>query len=163
MNVIEIRPYQEKDKAQIIELILNIQVNEFNVPVTIKDQPDLENIPDFYQKNKGNFWVAVSDDEVVGTIALIDIGNKQSALRKVFVAKDFRGKSTGIAQRLLEEVIGWCRDKTIDEIYLGTLAVCLAAHRFYEKNEFLEVLKTDLPKQFPIMQVDTKFYVFRIE
>lgn len=34
----------------------------------------------------------------------------------------------------------------------------LTAHRFYEKNEFREVLKAALPAEFPIASVDTKFY-----
>jgi hypothetical protein len=32
---------------------------------------------------------------------LLDIGNNKSALRKMFVAKDYRGKEFGVAQNLL--------------------------------------------------------------
>ena len=84
--------YQERYKEAIAELILNIQQNEFNVPVTITDQPDLLNIPTVYCRKNGNFWVAVEDEKVIGTIALIDFDNKQAALRKMFVHKDYRGK-----------------------------------------------------------------------
>jgi hypothetical protein len=40
----------------------------------LDDQPDLLQISSFYQQNGGNFWVALADGEVVGTIALIDCG-----------------------------------------------------------------------------------------
>ena len=51
----EIRTYQVKDKEDVIQLILNIQQNEFKVAITLVDQPDLDIIPTYYQQNKGNF------------------------------------------------------------------------------------------------------------
>jgi GNAT superfamily N-acetyltransferase len=66
-----------------------------------------------------------------------------------------------VAQRLLEESIRWAKDHRISDIYLGTTAQFLAAHRFYAKNGFLEIAKTDLPVPFPIMAVDSKFYHYR--
>lgn len=161
MNSIQIVKYEKNYQGQVIDLILDIQNNEFNVPVTLSDQPDLENISSFYQQGKGNFWVALSEKKVIGTIALIDIGNSQSALRKMFVAKNFRGKNKGIAQRLLDTVLEWCKLKNIQEIYLGTVSILHAAQRFYEKNGFHEIPIDNLPKNFPIMKVDTKFYVYR--
>ncbi|WP_282433094.1 GNAT family N-acetyltransferase [Legionella gresilensis] len=56
-------------------------------------------------------------------MGLIDIGNGQGVLRKMFVAKNYRGKERGIAQLLLNKVLIWCADKQIDEVYLGTVSV----------------------------------------
>jgi N-acetylglutamate synthase-like GNAT family acetyltransferase len=153
-----IETYQEKYKAEIAQLILNIQQNEFNVPVTISDQPDLLDIENFYFRKNGNFWVAVENERVIGTIALIDIGNRQSALRKMFVHKDYRGKEKGIGQLLLNTLIGWCRQKGINEVYLGTVEQLHAAKRFYERNGFVKVEKATLPETFPLMPVDTEFF-----
>ena len=36
---LEIREYSDSYQQQVIELILNIQQNEFHVPITIEDQP----------------------------------------------------------------------------------------------------------------------------
>ena len=118
----EVKIYQDQHKEEIISLILGIQNGEFGIPLTIKDQPDLNDIASFYQKGAGNFWVAMSDDKVIGTIALIDIGNSQSALRKMFVAKEYRGKEKGVAQQLLIALLEWCKSKKIKEVYLGTVA-----------------------------------------
>ena len=153
-----IETYLEKYKAGIAKLILNIQQNEFNVPVTISDQPDLLDIEDFYFRKDGNFWVAVENEGVIGTIALIDIGNGQSALRKMFVRKDYRGKEKGIGQLLLNTLISWCRQKGIKEVYLGTVEQLHAAKRFYERNGFVKVDKATLPEAFPLMPVDTEFF-----
>jgi hypothetical protein len=38
----------------------------------------------------------------------------------------------------------------------------LAAHKFYEKNGFMEIRKNQLPDTFPIMKVDSKFYKFKV-
>ena len=127
---IDIRPYQPQDQQGVIDLILNIQQNEFGIPITLDDQPDLRIIPDFYQQKAGNFWVAVDGDQVIGSIALIDAGEGLGALRKMFVAKDWRGREAGIASRLLTTLLDWARDHGLTEVYLGTVDVLRAAHRF---------------------------------
>lgn len=58
--MITIQSFENQDTDQIVNLILNIQQNEFQVPITINEQQDLLNIPSFYQHGKGNFWVAKS-------------------------------------------------------------------------------------------------------
>jgi N-acetylglutamate synthase-like GNAT family acetyltransferase len=153
-----VEQYIDKHQEQIISLISNIQQNEFNLPITPAQQPDLSDISDFYQKGTGNFWIARHQDQVVGTVALLDIGNDQAALRKMFVKKEYRGSSQGIAARLLQQLLAWAREQRVREIYLGTTPFFLAAHRFYAKNGFIEIDKTDLPAAFPVMSVDTKFF-----
>ncbi len=82
---IEISVYHPQYQAQVIELILKIQRDEFGLPITLDEQPDLLIIPTFYQQGNGNFWVALDKYKVIGTIAAIDIGNNQLVLRKMFV------------------------------------------------------------------------------
>lgn len=148
-----------KYTEQLINLILDIQVKEFGVKITRHEQPDLEIIPNYYQIDKGGFWIAVNDDdEVIGSIGLIDIGNSQAALRKMFVKYPYRGKVLSIAQRLLDCLIEHCNNQRIRHVFLGTISLYRAAHRFYEKNNFVEVDKSQLPPNFPVMTVDTKFY-----
>jgi N-acetylglutamate synthase-like GNAT family acetyltransferase len=156
----KIIPYSNQHKDQIIKLILDIQVEEFNVAISITDQPDLLNIESFYQQGTGNFWVATVDEQVIGTIGLFDIGNSQSVLRKMFVASNFRGKEKGVATNLLNTLLDWSREKNIKEIYLGTVATYFAAHKFYEKNGFKEINQEELPTNFKRMGVDSKFYLF---
>lgn len=152
-----IRTFKKSDKSQVIALISKIQRKEFNIQITPEHQPDLQNIPQFYQKNDGNFWVAIDKGGlVIGTIALLGIGHHEGALRKMFVRSDYRGM--GIAKQLLETLFKWARGHQMHTIYLGTTTAFLAAHRFYEKNGFIECSEKDLPSSFPIMSVDKKFY-----
>jgi GNAT superfamily N-acetyltransferase len=159
---IKIQPFTENYKNAVIDHILNIQQNEFKVPITAADQPDLQIIPDFYQVNGGNFWIATCEGTLVGTIALIPFGDKNGCIRKMFVHKDFRGKEFSIAQNLLNTLIAWAKELKLNGLYLGTNDRLHAAIRFYEKNEFVWVDKANLPEGFPLMQVDTNFYGLKI-
>jgi len=162
-NTPTVKEYSMVYQEQVLDLILNIQQNEYNIPITKSDQPDLFTIGDFYQNGIGNFWVALIGDQVVGTISLLDIGNQQVALRKMFVDKDYRGAKYNTASLLLKNAINWAHEKAIKAIYLGTTPQFLAAHRFYEKNGFTEIGTTELPQSFPVLQVDKKFYQYLVE
>jgi N-acetylglutamate synthase-like GNAT family acetyltransferase len=156
--MISIQPFQKKYQGQILPLILEIQQKEFHIKISSEQQPDLQDISGFYQKDNGNFWIALEKDKVVGTIALLDIGKDACALRKMFVHKEYRG-AKGVAKQLLEEALKWAKSKKVKRIFLGTTSAFVAAHRFYEKNGFVEIRKEDLPKTFPLMSVDSKFYM----
>ena len=153
-----VKEYSIEYQAQVVDLILHIQQKEYNVQITKEDQPDLFTIEEFYQTGNGNFWVAICDDKVVGTISLLDIGNNQVALRKMFVNKEYRGSKYKTASLLLEKAIKWVNECAIKNVYLGTTPQFLAAHRFYEKNGFISVTLEDLPDNFPVLQVDKRFY-----
>ncbi len=149
-------------QASVADMIVHIQQEEYGIPITREQQPDLLDIAGFYQQGNGNFWLAYVGEQVVGTIALLDIGQQQVALRKMFVHQDYRGKAWGVSRTLLERAIAWAREQEVRDIYLGTTPQFKAAHRFYEKNGFVEVDQQELPASFPVMQVDKKFYRFTI-
>ena len=159
---IDIQPFSAPYIEGIAALILPIQQAEFDVPVTLADQPDLLGIRDFYQNGVGNFWVALDHGEVVGSIALLDIGDGRAALRKMFVSRRHRGVGSGLAYRLLQTLLQWSCEHGIQDIYLGTTEQFLAAHRFYEKHGFIRIEKAVLPATFPVMAVDTRFYALRL-
>jgi GNAT superfamily N-acetyltransferase len=152
-------PFVPGHAAGVASLIVPIQREEFGISITLADQPDLADIPGFYQRGAGNFWVALEAGEVVGTIALLDIGDAQGALRKMFVAPAFRGREHGTARVLLDVLLDWSRSRGLREVFLGTTEKFLAAHRFYEKNGFREIARAELPPTFPVMAVDSKFYL----
>lgn len=153
----EIIAYQEAFQDQVVNLILGIQQDEYQVPITLKDQPDLEGIPEVYQR-KGNFWLAVEGNQVVGTIALINLDNHVGTIRKMFVDSNYRGKEHGVSKQLLDTLLQWSREQEYQGLYLGTTSLFKAAHRFYEKNGFTSITKAELPANFPLVAVDTVFY-----
>lgn len=156
--MINITTFTPEHAEGVVAVVLPIQQAEFAIPITLETQPDLQDIQGFYQHGNGNFWIALHGRHVVGTVALLDIGNSQAALRKMFVRPAYRGAEYGVSKQLLSALLAWCTDRGVRDVYLGTTAKFLAAHRFYEKNGFSEVSRSQLPESFPIMAVDTKFY-----
>ena len=157
---ITIRRAGKEDQFAVGQLINGIQREEFGIPITLQDQPDLADIDGFYRTGAGDFWVAESSGQIVGTIALVDIGQGAGALRKMFVQKDFRGVEVGVALELLKTLLAQAIESGLKRIFLGTTAQFLAAHRFYEKNGFALISADHLPERFPRMDVDIRFYVY---
>ena len=160
--MIEIAPYTAPYREGVAELILGIQRDEFGFQVTYDDQPDLKEIETFYQSGAGGFWLALEDRRVVGTIGLRDIGGA-GALRKMFVASEWRGAAHGAGQRLLDTLTAHARGRRLAAVWLGTTEKFLAAHRFYERNGFERIAPEALPPTFPRMRVDTRFYRLHLE
>jgi N-acetylglutamate synthase-like GNAT family acetyltransferase len=156
--MIQIVPFAPQHVEEVGALIVGIQRDEFQFPITLEDQPDLQDIPAFYQQGAGNFWVALAEAEVVGTVALLDLGKQQAALRKMFVHASYRGPGHGVSARLLETLFEWSHTQGVKEIYLGTTEKFRAAHRFYERNGFQQIDAGELPPRFPKMVLDTRFY-----
>ncbi|MFD1470444.1 GNAT family N-acetyltransferase [Hymenobacter caeli] len=153
-----ITPLFNDSSAQIQGLILPIQQIEFNVPITLEGQPDLLDVEAFYHRTGGGFWGAKSADELVGTIGMIATGHHACAIRKMFVKKEYRGKELGIAALLLNTLLIDCRAKGITEVYLSTVDVLKAAHRFYERIGFERRESEEMPAYFPRMPSDNVYY-----
>jgi len=158
-SAIDVVPYSETMQSAVLELIVSIQREEFGFDIGAGDQPDLTSIPSFYQVGAGGFWVAQSNGQVVGTIALRDIGNGQGALRKMFVRASHRGARYAVASRLLQHLVRSAASNNTHELYLGTTERFVAAHRFYDKHGFSRIPAECLPASFPRMSLDTRFYL----
>jgi GNAT superfamily N-acetyltransferase len=160
---ITITPIFNDHGPQILNLILPIQQIEFNVPVTLEGQPDLLDIETHYHATGGGFWGAQFESELVGSIALIAIGHHAGAIRKMFVKKELRGKELGAAQQLLETLIEYCKKQEITDLYLGTVDMLKAAHRFYERNGFIKMKSEEMPVYFPRMMGENVYYHLCLE
>lgn len=138
----EIKQFTEQYNESTNIFILSILEGEFghtNIP-----RPDLDDISGFYQIDKGNFWLAIHDNKIIGTIGLKDYRGL-AYIKRMIVDREFRGK--GVAQDLLEVVINHCKDNGFSKIYLSTSKNLVAANKFYEKEGF-EIVDA-LPKEIP--------------
>ena len=161
-RTVQVVPFVPAYGDEVGDLIVGIQRGEFAIDITADQQPDLRAIASFYQARNGNFWVALDGERVVGTISLLDIGNQQVALRKMFVRVEYRGPRYGTARHLLATLLPWARRRGVREVFLGPTPMFHAAHRFYEKSGFSEIDVSDLPEAFPGMEVAKKFDTRRI-
>ncbi len=148
------RQATNQDVEKISKLIFNIWINEYGFKVSRHDYPDLTNIESYYINKAGNFLVAILNQKVVGTIASERLKDKVFILKRMFVSQDFRGKGT--AQALLDALL---QDYHLgDSFYLSTNQdLALAAKKFYLKNGFRPIDKTELPQGFPFFYEDDLF------
>ena len=63
---------------------------------------------------------------------------------------------------MLTTLLNAAEGRGIATIFLGTTDKFVGAHRFYEKNGFIEIERHQLPDTFPRMAVDTKFYAISL-
>jgi len=147
----KIFPYSDKYKDQTINLILGILEGEFHSFGI--ERPDLFKISETYQKDKGNFWIAVEKENVVGTIGLRNCDNNHGLLKRLYVDKNFRG--TGLASKLFTTLVKFGKENNYKEIFLGTSEKMVAANKFYLKTGFkrIDSLPADIPNHG-----DTVFY-----
>ncbi|CAN2388342.1 N-acetyltransferase [Pristimantis euphronides] len=107
---------------------------------------DLNDIQKTYMDDQGShFWVAESEDTVIGTVAAKPSNENQEELllKRMSVRKDFRG--FGIAKALSREVIGFARQRGYQSVILNTLMVQSEAQKMYESVGFRKYKELMLP------------------
>ena len=89
------------------------------------------------------FYFALIDDNIIGYLKL-NFGESQTELKdnkaleieRIYVLKDFHGKSVG--QILYDKAIHIARQKNADYVWLGVWEENPRAINFYKKNGFIE-------------------------
>lgn len=149
----EIITYQDKYKDAVIELISEIKEKEFGNPR--KNRPDLLNIKEFYQKTgRGNFWIALENDKLVGTIGLYELSPDVGYFVRLYVDKSYRRR--GIGSKLFLTLIEFAKKNNYKKIFLTTSSYQEAANKFYIKMGFKRVYSP--PKELPHTPTDDIFY-----
>ena len=150
-------------RKQIINMVEQIQINEFNLPITPDiNGPILKAENDYYYHQSCNFWYAVDAlGAIIGCIGLKKLSDNQGEVKKFFVTPEYRG--LGIAQQLLSNLLKNALKHGFEQLYLGTVERLGAAHRFYAKNGFKAIKKELLPHQFGFCGLDTHFYMADIK
>lgn len=145
----EIKVYESKYRNQVISLILYLQNYENKVDVSLEEQPDIQDIESSYLNAGGGFWIAVNEeDDVVGTLGLMNKHGVCGVLKKFFVMPEYRGKNFGISSALFERLMEHAKRCQLHQIVLDTPASCHRAHGFYRKMGFREILKDQLPVEY---------------
>ena len=144
---IQVNSYIAQFQQGVDELKMTIY-KEFNLPLSPSSFD-----PNLFQQ----YWVAIENDVVIGSIALIT-KNEYAVLKRMFLKKIYRGKEKGMSALLLKTATDWCSINDFKTIYLGTMEQFKAAQIFYEKNGFKKISKSLLPSDFPLNPLDTIFY-----
>ncbi len=155
-----IEAYSGKYDNEIVSLILGIQNDEVKIGLTLREQPDLLDINRSYQQNGGEFWIALSDGKVIGTIGLMVKGQQCAILKKFFVKKEFRSQKIGFA--LYNELLKYAKSIGVHRIILDTPSVAHESHKFYKKAGFRKISIEELPVLYSYPNRDSVLYMLNI-
>jgi N-acetylglutamate synthase-like GNAT family acetyltransferase len=155
---VEIMEYSDDYKQQVKDLIFDIAENELKRH-SKSGRPDLDNIGEIYQTKKGNFWIATENGEIIGTIALKDMGEDRGDLWRFYVRKDMRRK--GVGGKLFSTLKEFALENGYKKIFISTQGTQEAANKFYIK---IGAKRTEAPpKDFPHSSNDKTFYELDLE
>lgn len=153
----DIETYSGTYDEDIISLILGIQNGEAGINLSLEEQPDLLDIRKNYQENGGEFWIALSEGQLIGTIGLMMKERQCATMKKFFVKKEFRSRKVGLA--LYHELIKFAKASDVRHIILDTPSVAKASHKFYEKAGFHKVRAAQLPIVYTYPDRDCFLYM----
>jgi len=150
-------PTSRAIRKQIMNMIADIQKNEFSVPIT--DETNmcvLKAEESFYYSNSYNFWYATDNNgKILGSIGLSKLDDKYGEIKKCFVIKEYRGK--GVAQKLMSTLLKAASKHQFEFLVLGSVDKLHGAHKFYRKYGFVSIDPHDLPDRFQKNPLDTVF------
>lgn len=149
--MIKIVPYEIVHQSGIDKLMNDIAL-EFEEQIFPKPITKKPVFPDKY-------WVAISNENIIGTVAILVVDNDFGVLKNMMLKKEFRGLEFGISQMLLKTAIKWCEENDILKLFLGTMNQFKAAQSFYKKNGFKQISENDLPKNFVNNPLDKVFFM----
>ena len=114
---IRIRTFQSDDQSAVSDLYTNGLLGG-QIPDS-DTGADIEMVEDAYlQSKRSHFWVAETDDGVVGMIGVADDDYDVAEIRRLRVAQDHQ--DSPIALRLLEMALGFCRHHNYLKVRLDT-------------------------------------------
>ncbi len=105
-----------------------VKENQLSNPLLVSDADYVE-----FMTEKGNGWVAVQNNQVVG-FAIVDV--KENNIWALFLLPEFEGK--GIGRKLHDTMMNWYFAQTEETVWLGTAPHTRAAG-FYKAAGWKEV------------------------
>lgn len=88
-----------------------------------------------HDPKRERIWIAEEDGKNIGSVMLVDAGNRVSQMRLLLVEPQFRGK--GIGKRLIQECIDFSKRNGYKKIRLWTQKNLDAARHLYRKAGFV--------------------------
>lgn len=116
--------------------------SEENMTNYLKERFSIEKLTVELDNPDSEFYFAAQEKQIIGYLK-INFGDSQTELKdnkaleieRIYVSKEFHGKSAG--QLLYNKAIEIAKQKAVDYVWLGVWEENSRAIRFYQKNGFL--------------------------
>lgn len=137
---ISVRSATNDDCENIKKLVYGVLCEYGLEPAPDGIDKDLDNIKANYIERGGLFEVLENKNgEIVGTIGLYPFDEKRIELRKMYFAKEIRGK--GLGKKMLKRTIKHVEVMNYEQIVLETASVLKEAIGLYKKFGFREAIE----------------------
>jgi GNAT superfamily N-acetyltransferase len=148
-----IRPYEEADQSQVLELARELQAHEVPFFDRMKPASDIgvwyvDRLKQQCHEHEGVFLVAEINGRCVGYATILtkmsedgegdEMAYDYACVGDLVVSQSLR--SRGIGSRLMEECERLAKEAGRDEIRLGVIAANEQSHRFYRNQGFTDLL-----------------------
>lgn len=140
--MITIRRFTGLDQQAVRDLISRIMHEEFQAEKNVYPTDDIEHIETAYGGIGEAFFVAVSGQNIVGTVAIKKEDGRVALLRRLFVASAYRNQKIGL--KLLDRALQFCRQTGYEEIIFKTTSRMGDANRLCQKSGFLPRAKLQM-------------------
>ena len=152
-NNIEIIDYNEKYHADFKRLNLDY-LDKYNLTES-HDMIILDNPEEIVLGRGGFLWLAKAEDEIVGTVGLMNEGHGIFELIKMCVAESWRGK--GISNLLMETCLQKVKELGGEKLFLFSNHQLQTALKLYTKYGFKNVEVTDSPFETADVKMELEF------
>ena len=108
-------------------------LREFGFEPDAAIDPDLDDPLEAFDA----LWVAIADGEVVGSVAVRDLGYGELELKRMYLRPQARGR--GLGKRLLGTALDYARESGAHVVKLDTSERMETARHLYEAHGFVRV------------------------
>ena len=116
---------------------------------------DLRRIPKEYQSGDGGFWLLMTADSLVGTVAVRQLLDNIAEVKRLNVLPHYRG--LGLGARLFRHAIHHARVAGFRAVRLDTIRSDGPAQRLFEAYGFVEIPRyNDSPDADRFMELDLR-------
>ena len=144
-----LKEFKEKFKS------INYEWIEKYFEVTELDKKSFDNPKNEILDKKGFIYLAKYNNDIVGSVALERISDRQYALTKMGVESGYQGKKIG--QLLIKTAIEKCIELELESVVLYTNHVLISALNLYFKNGFKMVQLDYVPYKRGTIKMELKF------
>lgn len=143
--------------AELVDLINYCQNTEAHLDIRMAEQDDIFQVDQYYRQSGGEFWVALDEGHIVGSIALLPVSKSTAVLKKFFTYPKYRGRPVHLGSDLYAKFIEIARNN-FERVVLDTPEAEHRSHSFYERQGFVQIPFEELNVHYEFPNRASRFY-----